>query len=217
MPFDLEIEALLASGVRGDDQVAAYIGKLSHIHQQFIREMKPTHDALTTAKALCDWLWVKKPARYELHGSYRLSEVIDSHLDKDSSAVGNCLGLTLLYNCLLGRMGMDPGALYLEKAFGTGPHVLTILRTKDFTIDIENILREGFDYKGHLNDASRVIWANRELIADIYCSRGNEGYGRGDCGEALKDYDRAINLNPSHERARLNKVILLDKMRMKEG
>ena len=216
MPFDLEIEALLASGIEEDDQVAAYISKLGHIHQQFIREIKPTHEPLTTAKALFDWLWVTKPTRYELHGSYRLSEVIDSHLKEDSKAVGNCLGLTLLYNCLLRRVGMDPGALYLENAFGTGPHVLTILRTKDFTIDIENILREGFDYKGHLNDPSRVRWGNKELIADIYCSRGNEGYVKGDYREALKDYDRAINLNPSHERARLNKVILLDKMQMKE-
>jgi hypothetical protein len=216
MPFDLEIEALLASGVRGDDQVAAYRGKLGHIHQQFIREMKSTFDPLTTAKALFDWLWVKKPARYELHGSYRLSEVIDSHLNKDSSAVGNCLGLTLLYTCLLRRMCIDAGTLYLENAFGTGPHVLTIVRTKDFTIDIENILREGFDYKGHLNDPSRVMWRNRELVADIYCSRGNEGYVKGDYSGALKDYDRAISLNPGHERARLNKVILLDKMQVNE-
>jgi tetratricopeptide (TPR) repeat protein len=216
MPFDLEINALIASGIEEGDQVAAYISSLGFIHQQFIREMKSTHDPLTSAKALFDWLWVKKPARYELHGSYRLSEVIDSNLTKDSSAVGNCLGLTLLYNCLLRRMGMDTGALYLENAFGTGPHVLTILRTKDFTIDIENILREGFDYKGHLNDPTRVMWGNRELIADIYCSRGNDGYVKGNYSEALKDYDRAINLNPGHERARLNKVILLDKMQMKE-
>ena len=216
MPFDLEIEALLASGVRGDDQVAAYISKLGHIHQDFIREMKPVRDPLITAKSLFDWLWVKKPARYELHGFYRLSEVIDAHLNKEGSAVGNCLGLTLLYNCLLRRMGIDPGTLYLENAFGTGPHVLTILRTKDFTIDIENILREGFDYKEHLNDPSRVIWGNRELVADIYYSQGNEGYGKGDYSGALKDYDRAISLNPRHERARLAKVILLDKMQMNE-
>ena len=216
MPFDLEIEALLASGVRGDDQIAACRGKLGHIHQDFIREMKPARDALITAKSLFDWLWVKKPARYELHGFYRLSEVIDAHLNKEGSAVGNCLGLTLLYTCLLRSMGIDPGAVYLENAFEKGPHVLTILRTKDSTIDIENILREGFDYKGHLNDPSRVIWGNRELVADIYYSQGNEGYGKGDYSGALKDYDRAISLNPLHERAQLAKVILLDKMRVNE-
>lgn len=214
MPFNLEIEALIASGIQEDEQVASYISKLGQIHHQFIHEMRPPRDPLITAKSLFDWLWARKPARYELHGSYRLSEGIDSHLNKDSSAVGNCLGLTLLYNCLLRRTGMDPGALYVENAFGAGPHVLTILQTKKFTIDIENILREGFDYKGHLNDPSRVIWGNRELIADIYCSLGNEGYSKGDYGETLKNYDRAIDLNPNHERARLNKIILLDKMQM---
>lgn len=216
MSFDLEREALIASGIEEDDQVAASISKLGRIHQQFIGEIKPPHDPLITAKELFHWLWLIKPARYELHGSFRLSEAIDAHLNKDSSAVGNCLGLTLLYNCLLRRTGIDAEALYVEDAFGMGPHVLTILQTKEFTMDIENILREGFDYQGHLNDSTRVRWGNKELIADIYCSRGNEDYAKGDYREALKNYDRAMDLNPRHERARLNRVMLLDKMRMKK-
>jgi len=94
--------------------------------------------------------------------------------------------------------------------------VLTILKTEESTIDIENILPDGFDYKGHLDDPSRIRWGDRELVADIYHSQGNELYEKGDYIEALKSYDRAIDLNPLYEKARLNKAILLDRMGMEK-
>jgi len=212
MTFSLEKEALIASGVSEDDRIADYMNKLAHLHQQFIREIKPTHDPLTKAKALFDWLWMKKPGRYRPHGHYRLHDAIDSQLSGGNQVVGNCLGLTLLYNCLLGRTGMDAEALYLENAFGRGPHVLTIFRGKESMIDIENILPDGFDYKGHLNDPSRTGWGDTELVADIYHSRGNEFYEKGDYTLALRSYDRAMSLNPLYERARLNRAIVLDRI-----
>jgi tetratricopeptide (TPR) repeat protein len=214
MQFDLIKEVLLASGVKEDQGFAAYVDKLDHLYRQFIQDMDPIDDLLTTAKALFDWLWIKKPDRYRLHGYYRLSDAIDSQLSKDSQAVGNCLGLTLLYNCLLRTAGIGAGALHLENAFGRGPHVLSILKTKESMIEIENILPKGFNYKGHLEDSSRVIWGDRELVADIYLSQGNECYERGDYRGALKRYKQAIDLNPRYERARLNKVIVLDRMGM---
>ena len=63
MPFDLIKEALLASGVKEDQGFAAYIDKLDHLHQQCVGEMKPTHYPLPTAKALVDWLGIKKSDR----------------------------------------------------------------------------------------------------------------------------------------------------------
>jgi len=86
----------------------------------------------------------------------------------------------------------------------------------EFMIDIENILADGFDYKGHLDDPSRIRWGDRELVADIYYSQGNELYERSDYIEALKSYDRATDLNPLYEKARLNKAILLDRMGMEK-
>lgn len=212
MPFDLIKETLLASSVKEDERIADYIGKLDRLHQQFISEMKATQDSLTKAKALFGWLWIKKPDRYGFHGYYRLNDVIDSQLSRDSQVVGNCLGLTLLYNCLLRRAGIFAEALHLEDAFGRGPHVLSIFRRKKSVIDIENILPDGFEYKGHLNDPSRTRWGDRELVADIYHSQGNEFYEKGNYVEALRSYDRAIELNPLYERARLNKAIVLDRM-----
>jgi hypothetical protein len=59
-------------------------------------------------------------------------------------------------------MGVNAGAAWLEYAFETRPHVLTVLPPKERVIDIENILPEGFDYKGHLNDHSRRLWGDKE-------------------------------------------------------
>jgi len=209
-------EALLASGIKERSKIAFYVDKLNHLQKQFMCEMTPPPDPVLKARALFNWLWIKKPGRYKSHGSYRLSDVIDAQLSKGSQTVGNCLGLTLLYDCLLRKMGVNAQALYLENAFGVGPHVLTLLKTKEFTIDIENILRDGFDYKGHLNNPSRTQWGDRELVADIYHSLGNEFFKKDEFVEALKNYNMAINLNPQYEKARLNKAILLDKMGREE-
>lgn len=217
MPFGLEKKALIASGITKDDLIASYLSKLDKLHQRFIHEMNHIGDPLTTAKALFDWLWIKKPARYAPHGHYRLHHVIDSQLSRDSQAVGSCLGLTLLYNCLLRRAGIKAGALHLENAFGIGPHVLSILKTKDSIIDIENILPDGFDYEGHVEDSSRTLWGDTELVSDVYLSQGNECYGRGGYREALENYEKTIGLNPRYERALLNKAIVLDKMGLEKG
>jgi tetratricopeptide (TPR) repeat protein len=108
-------------------------------------------------------------------------------------------------------MGIHAGALYLENAFGRGPHVLTLLQTEGSMIDIENILPDGFDYKGHLDNPSRTTWGDKELAADIYHSLGNECFEKEELTEALKNYEMAIRLNPQYEKAHLNRAILLDK------
>ncbi len=210
--FNLEKEALKASGIKWKKEIVNYLEKLNHLHHKFIRHLTPTSNSLTQARALFDWLWKEKPDRYKPHGNFKLSEAIDAQLNKDNLIVGNCLGLTLLYNCLLRKMGIHAEALYLENAFEIGPHVLTFLQTKESFIDIENILPDGFDYKGHLNNPLRIRWGDRELVADIHLSLGNEFFKKDEFIEALKNYNRAIHLNPQYEKAHLNKAILLDKM-----
>ena len=210
--FNLEKEALFASGIKEKYQLDAYAEKLDHLQWQFVCEMKPPADPVTKASVLFTWLWIEKPNRYQSRGSFCFNEVIAAQTSKDRQTVGNCLGLTLLYNCLLRRMDIEAGALYLENAFGIGPHVLTLLPDRESLIDIENILPDGFDYKGHLKDPSREKWGDRELVADIYHSLGNQYFGKGEWRGALKNYDTAIRLNPHHEKAHLNKTILLDKM-----
>ncbi len=214
--FDLETEALLASAIQGKTELEIYREKLHHLQQKFLHEMKPESDPVKKANALFTWLWAGIPNRYQPRGNFSLKDVIDAQTAKEGTGVGNCLGLTVLYNCLLERMSIQAGALHLEDAFGMGPHVLSLLWREGSTIDIENILPDGFDYKGHLINPSRRRWGDRELVADIYNSLGSQCFEKGEWTEALKKYEKAVRLNPHYEKARLNKAILSDKMRREE-
>ena len=157
MLFNLEKESLLASGLKDNDRLVEYREKLGQLTKQFIDQMKRSHEPVEKARVLFDWLWERKPGRYKPQGHFRLNDVIDAELSKDSRTVGNCLGLTLLYNCLLRRAGINGGTLYLENAFGIGPHVLTVIQIEGSLIDIENSFSDGFDYKRHLDDPSRFL------------------------------------------------------------
>jgi tetratricopeptide (TPR) repeat protein len=215
MLFNLEKESLLASGLKDHRRLVEYRGKLDQLAKQCIGQMKPSYDPLEKASTLFDWLWERKPGRYKPQGHFRLNDVIDAQLGKKDQPVGNCLGLTLLYQCLLKKMSIHADALYLENAFGMGPHVLTLLQTDTSAIDIENILPDGFDYQGHLNNPSRTRWGDKELVADIYHSLGNECFEKRALAEALNHYEMAIKLNPQYEKAHLNKAILMDKLGMR--
>jgi tetratricopeptide (TPR) repeat protein len=216
MLFNLLKESLLASGLKDNRQLIEYRRKLDPLTKQFIGQMKPSHEPLEKARVLFRWLWERKPGRYKPQSHFRLNEVIDAELSKDSRTVGNCLGLTLLYQCLLKKLGIRADALYLENAFGMGPHVLTLFQTDVSTIDIENILPDGFDYKGHLNDPSRTKWGDKELVADIYHSLGNEWFEKGDLAKALNNYEMTIQLNPQYEKAHLNRAIVMDKLKTRK-
>jgi tetratricopeptide (TPR) repeat protein len=210
--FNLEEEALLASGIQEKSKIDFYLVELGRIYQQFLHQMILPPDAVDKARTLFTWLWISKPDRYKFQGSYKLNEVIEAQLNENAKSVGNCLGLTLLYNCLLRKMDIYAKALYLENAFGTGPHVLTLLQIKKSNIDVENILPDGFNYGGHHAHPERTGWGDRELIADIYHSVANELFEEGSFSGALKNYDMAISFNPRYEKAHLNRAILLDRM-----
>lgn len=216
MSFGFERDALRASGVSKEKQVAGYSHKLGKLYQHFIRDMKPSAEPINRAEALFEWLWITKPSRYQQGAAFRLHEVIDAQLSEENCVVGNCLGLTLLFTSLALRLNVEVGTVYLEHAFEIGPHVLTVLKAGDRLIDIEHSLAEGFDYTGHLHSTGRELWGEKELVADIYHSRANECYEMCEYKKALELYEKAIALNPQYEKALLNKAIVLDKIEREE-
>lgn len=211
-PFDLEFEAFRASGV-GERYIAHYQHLFSELKRAFLDQVNLSDDPVIRAKQAFDWLWQKKPNRYQPKGLYKLSDVVESQLSQEKPAVGNCLGLTILYNCLLRRIGVEAKALHLEYAFGMGSHILSLVPGGHTEIHIENIFQQGFDYKGHLKNPSATRWEDWEVVADIYHSFGNELFERGEFTKALTNYDKAIELNPLYEKAKLNKLVLMDKIR----
>lgn len=218
--IDLIRGALIASGVQTGvefDRYCAMIDLLCQRISHALSDILEMDNDSKKAKKLFNWLWRVKPHRYEYGGSFRLTKVLDDQLgrkggiveDGESGIVGNCLGLTILYNVLARRFGLTVGAVHLEDAFGLGPHIFTVLYAGDRTIDIENIFPDGFDYRGHSGASEREEWGDRELIADIYHSVANDFFVSGKSERAIENYDKAIMLHPKYIRAHINKGIAL--------
>ena len=205
---DLAWGALVASGVRNQREFSNYLSKIDMLCQD-IEADSLAGDDLQTARALFDWLWTKKPNRYQTQGNFRLTTVIDAQLSFSEEKVGNCLGLTLLYNVLAQKIGLKVEAVYLDEAFGIGPHVFSTLVINEITIDVENIFPHGFDFRGHFGNPQRILWGNAELIADIYYSIGNQLMEKNNLEEAVQNYSKAIRLNPNYTKAYLNRGIAL--------
>lgn len=201
--FDLAEGALIASGVRSRERRESYLVEISIVAEQVKKEM-PKDDAVALARYLFRWLWRGKPSRYQPGGEFRLHRVIKNQLDSKRGGVGNCLGLTLLYNVLAQRLGLEVKAIYLERAFEDRPHVLTLLIAEDKAVDIENILPNGFGYRGHWSKLGRQVWGDGELVADVYLSRGNDFFQQGKFKQAVGCYRQAIRLNPRYTKAYLN-------------
>ncbi len=87
------------------------------------------------------------------------------------------------------------------------PKVLVGCPTSDYK---EECLEE------YAEAVKNLSYDNYEVLL-IDNSKGNEYFERGQWIEALKSYDRAIHLNPTYEKARLNKAIVLDKMGWRRG
>ena len=97
--FDFIIEALIASGIEKGGRMDEYLEKFEVLMGKAMPCLGTLNDPTVRARNLFEWLWRGKPGRYESRGKYRLNEVLDAQLSADAQAVGNCLGLTLLYNC----------------------------------------------------------------------------------------------------------------------
>ena len=132
-----------------------------------------------------------------------MSDVVDAQLG-GRAGVGNCLGLTVLYNVLAQEMGLRVTAVHLEDAFAAGPHVFTVLRTKERSVDIEHMFPSGFDFPGHRDSPGRDDWGDRELISDVYHSRGCDHAERHEWKDAADCYRKALQLNPSLRRIHNN-------------
>jgi len=209
--IDLAQGALLASGVETVKELNRYLEKIDRLCQRIaeaLLDLPPNASDSEKARGIFNWLWQEKTHRYEYGGNFRLTHVLDAQLGGEEK-VGNCLGLTVLYNILAQRFGLEVKAAHLEDAFGLGPHLFTVLYAGERVIDIENIFPDGFNYRGHPCTEQRGEWGDRELVADIYHSVGNDLFASGKLERSIESYDRALKLHPGYNRAHLNKGIAL--------
>ena len=211
LKLDLAQAALIASGVINQRELESYLLRMAHLHRQISEQLSAEFADVAKAEAIFNCLWKGKTNRYKSRGNFKLTDVIDAQIGGKES-VGNCLGLTILYNALTQSFGLGLKAVHLEDAFGLGPHVFSILYTEGGSIDIENIFPHGFDFKGHADNPGRQEWGNAELVADLYFSRANDLFEQGSLENAIENYDKALRLNPGYTKAYLNKAMALSQL-----
>jgi len=214
--LDLAAAALVASGVESETELTRYLGKIDFLCQVIAGAGPLPRTKVKRAQAIFNWLWASKPQRHLPGGSFRLTEALDNQLGPETEHVGNCLGLTLLYNTLAQCLSLKVKAAHLEEAFGIGPHVFTALLAEKRTFDVENSLPHGFDYQGHVGACGREAWGEKELVADIYLSAGNSQFEGGQLEAAVASYSKALWLNPNYTRARLNRGMALSMLGREE-
>lgn len=205
---DLLSAALIATGVTGYRDIVRYTNKIERLCDEINKFVASSDSDVDKARVIFHWLWMSKPRRYKAQGHYKIADVSDAQTGR-ARHVGNCLGLTVLYNIIAQRFDIKVKAAYMENAFGRGPHVFSILTSGKSTIDIENVFPNGFAYPGHLNPSERYVWNDEELIADVYNSMGNEMFAAGKRSRAIECYDKAIILNPTYRKPYLNKGMAL--------
>lgn len=207
--FDFIQEALLASGAP-ERQLDSYRSRLEGLAERLGASLPA--DPVRRAAGLFHRLWREKPHRYQSVGDFRLHRALENQLRPEREEVGNCLGLTMLYTALAHCLGLGPhlGAVYLFRSFvDRGPHVLTLLRTPQRSIDIEHVFPTGFDFRGHLENPTREEWDEPDLVAETYVAAGNFCFDAHDLGGALEQYERALELRPGSYKALVNRATVL--------
>lgn len=207
----LEEAALIASGIKTQLEKEHYLSLFLKLVSQITPQM-PREDEVSRARFLFNWLWNTKPKRYLPGGYFLLNQVLEAQVRPGSGPVGNCLGLTILYNSLARHLGLNVGAVHLEKAFHGVPHVFTQFVTDGSQIDIEHVSPDGFNHTGHQDNPEREFWGDDELIADIYLSRGNVLFIARKWLDAIICYNMALELNPKYQKAELNRAMAVSQV-----
>lgn len=207
--FDLATAGFIASGIREKEELDSYLNRFeglvssifSDIRESFSRFEYSTSFSYSDAQvrnakinafkaeAVFNWLWNSKPKRSKKPKSGNraviLTDVLDNQLS-DKEEVGDCMGLTSLYNSICQRLGID------VKAVWTTGHIYSVIENDRSLIPIENTLEEGFNEgcrKGVIIDNSQLI--QRFLIRQASDYKKAENYR-----EAYLLEEIALRINP---------------------
>ena len=186
----LERALLILSGLKNEEEIAGYVRKIDQLEEGFKDYEKSkrnviAHKELHGAILLFEYLWDKKPKRY--NNNFFLTNVIDAQLSYNKNKkVGNCVGLTSLYTVLGLRTGLKPLILHLPG------HIKNRLIIGKRKYDIENTSPFGFNPKVSNSIGNSI----HHLLYDVLDSRGIAKVNSGDIKGAIQDYNKAIEINP---------------------
>ena len=123
----------------------------------------------------------------------------------------DCDDTSFIYLSIADALGLPlvavsaPGHLFVRFILNDGSYInwettSTTERGNDYYISWRNISPVAIDNGVYLRNLSR-----HEIIALAYNNRGSAWAGKGNLDEAIKDYNKAIRLNPNHAAAYNNR------------
>ena len=202
----VERTLLAISGLETEEEIFSYQRKLDFIQEDFEKSCPKRAGDYQTAELLFDYLWRTKPNRY--NGDFLLTEVIDNQFDENKKkGVGDCVGLTSLYTVLGQRLGLNLSVLLSTN------HILNLLFCNQ-EIVVENNNIRGFDSEFESGYKKTDLIG---LVASVINNKGHVKQRLGDLKCALRDYNRAIELEPDFASAFNNRGVVKDNSGDYEG
>lgn len=183
--FDLANAGLIASGIRDKGGLDFYLDKFNGLVLSIAADSRVSsaETDVKKAQAVFDWLWESKPKRDD--SASRLTDALDNQLS-NREQVGDCMGLTLLYNSICQRLGIS------MKAVWTVRHIYSAMDTEKGIIPVENTMRYGF---GNGLGVGIVI-GNQQLIQRFLLRQAFDYKEAKDHKQAFSLTEIALRINP---------------------
>lgn len=201
---DVERALLIASGVDNEEKITEYKAKIDELDRNFknYASAKSIQGEIETAKALHEFLWDGMP--YTAKGKGLLyTEAIDAQINREPRGRKDCTGLTSLYSVLAARNSLNVIVL------ANTSHVMPRIISGGRKIDIETT----WPLKTAVQMQEKEKWYGLSeknlfcLVAGIYNNRGAAMIELGRKEEAIKYFDRAIEIEPENATSYINRAI----------
>lgn len=185
--IEIERSLLVMSGCDTEEKIAEYQDKIQRLSDRFDAYKKTnnvSNNAISTGKALLDFIWQKEGSQYKDEMN-NLADCVDAQL-KQNKRIGNCSGLSFLYAAIGLRQGLKLKVLYNPE------HVLLRQECDDETRDIETTHQKGYGVAMHDDKRYRRMMEGNmlALVAVAYLNRATAKRTKWDLKGSDKDFAR---------------------------
>ncbi len=193
MPF--EQACLIASGVKTDKKLHAYLTKIDLLISRINNETDVNKTSEPIAKATTIFDWLQKNAN---EGVYKDCYDIRDTLNLK---VGNCLSYAIRFTIICRHFNID-----IKNIFIPG-HIYNMLTYNGKTHYFEHTHSDGIVKKADLYSPQKKVMKDIELIAEIFLYKARNANNDTKYEESIENCQRALVCNPHDNRP---VILLLD-------
>src|SRR5574341_101984 len=191
MPF--EQACLIASGVKTDKKLHAYLTKIDLLVSRINSETDVNKTSEPIAKATIIFGWLQKNANEGVYSDcYDIKDTLNLK-------VGNCLSYAIRFTIVCRQFGIDINNIFIPG------HIYNMLTYNGQTHYFEHTHSDGIVKKTDLYSPQKKVMKDVELIAEIFLYKARNANNDTKYEESIENCQRALMCNPHDNRP----VILL--------